>query len=112
MYSREEGSFAATLEGEVADSVKRSRFQDIMLLQQKISTQNNDKLKGKTFETLIEGCHEEKSNFFIGRTYMDAPDVDGFVYVKKDDRIQVGELYPVKILDTYEYDLMGEVVFY
>ena len=110
LYSKEEGSCAATLEEDVSESVKKARFQDIMLLQQKISREKNRKLKNSVFETLIEGYNEDRPEFVIGRTYMDAPEVDGLVWVKKTETIEMGKFYPVKIVDSYEYDLVGTVV--
>ena len=64
----------------------------------------------KTFEVLVEGTNPDRDGFFIGRTYMDAPEVDGLVYVKNDTRIQIGEFYNVKITDSFEYDLVGSIV--
>ncbi len=110
LYSPEEGSSASKLKDDVSEEVKKSRFQDLMLLQQKISREKNKNLKNSVFDTLIEGYNEDKSGYFIGRTYMDAPEVDGLVYVEKKDGIEIGEFYPVKIIDSYEYDLIGTVM--
>ncbi|MBU1864684.1 MAG: 30S ribosomal protein S12 methylthiotransferase RimO [Candidatus Omnitrophica bacterium] len=110
IYSREDGAHAASLEDTVSETVKKSRFQDIMLLQQKISREKNSQLKNKVFQTLIEGYNEDKPDFFIGRTYMDAPEVDGLIYVKKKRDIEIGNFYPVKVMDTFEYDLVGKIV--
>ena len=110
LYSKEEGSSAASLDDDVREDIKKARFQDLMLLQQKISRGKNKKLKNSVFETLIEGYNEDKPGYLIGRTYMDAPEVDGLVYVEKREAIEVGKFYPVKMIDSYEYDLVGTVV--
>jgi ribosomal protein S12 methylthiotransferase len=94
----------------VSEEVKKSRFQDIMLLQQRISRQFNQSLMGRVFDTLIDAESRDKKGFYIGRTYMDAPDVDGFVYVKKKTGISPGNVYQVKITDTSEYDVCGDVM--
>ena len=110
MYSEEEGSPAAQFEDDVSEVVKKDRFQDIMLLQQKISRKKNQSYKGRVFEVVIEGVLQDRPEYFIGRSYMDAPEIDGFTYVKKEDGIEIGEFYPVRITNTEEYDLIGEVV--
>jgi ribosomal protein S12 methylthiotransferase len=110
MYSKEEGTIAATLGNEVPLDVVKSRFQDIMLLQQKISRERNETLKGKVFKTLLEGQTKDSPGYIIGRTYMDAPDIDGWVYVKERNDLKIGEFYSVRIDKYSEYDLYGEVV--
>jgi len=110
MYSKEEGTAAASLADEVSIDVTKSRFQDIMLLQQKISRENNDRLKGKVFKTLLEGRTKDSPNYIIGRTYMDAPDIDGWVYVKERADLEIGKFYSVRIDRYSEYDLYGEVL--
>jgi ribosomal protein S12 methylthiotransferase len=110
MYSPEEGTHAATLESSVSEDVKKSRFQDIMLLQQKISSQKNSQLVGKIFKTLLEGRNQDSPGYIIGRTYMDAPDIDGWVYVKDRAGLHEGDFYNVKITSSSNYDLFGEIV--
>ncbi|MBI4372634.1 MAG: 30S ribosomal protein S12 methylthiotransferase RimO, partial [Candidatus Omnitrophica bacterium] len=91
MYSNEEGSHAATLDAQVSESVKKKRFDRGMRLQQEISIINNKRLIGKTFSVLIEGADDQTPNRYIGRTYMDAPEVDGLIYVQTPKRVILKE---------------------
>ena len=106
-YSNEEGSHAALLENQVAERTKEKRFHEGMLLQQKISVENNERLIGKTFSVLIESCEEKKRNVYRGRSYMDAPEVDGLVYVQvqKGIVLEAGEFVLARVTAAQEYDL-------
>lgn len=106
VYSREEGTKAAGFEGQVKEPVKRARIDELMRLQQKISAENNLKHLGIVRKTLIDE-KDENEGTFIGRTEMDAPEVDGVVYVKGKG-LQAGEFAEVKITGSMEYDLTGE----
>jgi len=106
-YSNEEGSHAALLENQVSEHAKEKRFHEGMLLQQKISKENNERLTGKTFSILIEGRKEKKPNVYQGRSYMDAPEVDGLVYVHvpKGAVLKAGEFVLAQVTAAQEYDL-------
>lgn len=103
-YSREEGTPAALLENQVARNLKARRREQAMALQQKISLAKNQQWGGKTLDVLIEGVGDGVS---IGRSYRDAPEVDGVVIIRQE--LPVGEFARVKITQALEYDLMGEV---
>ncbi len=107
MYSREEGTLAYSFKNQVPEKTKISRFNEIMLKQQKISEENNNKLLGKTIVILID---ERKGGYYLGRSQYDAPEVDGFVYVNSKKTIKAGSFVKVKITHTLEYDLSGEVL--
>lgn len=111
-YSYEEFSHSGTLPDQLPEKVKEERLHKAMSLQQKISAENNRCWIGKTTPVLIEGIAEEKKRGFVGRTYMDAPDVDGLVYVKapQDRLLKAGEIVDCRITHSYEYDLAGEAV--
>lgn len=100
MYSREEGTGAAGFSGQIPENMKKHRFDEVMKLQQEISRENNLKYLGKRMKVLID---EEG----LGRSYMDAPEVDGVVYVRGESAM-IGEFADVKITGTMEYDLIGE----
>lgn len=108
-YSKEEGTPAAAMPNQVPDKIKRERYDQAMLLQQEISQKNNRKLLGRTFKTLIEERDEANPNIWIGRTYMDAPEVDANVFVLSKSKLNIGSFYPIKITSTQEYDLVGQV---
>lgn len=115
-YSPEEGSAAARLPGQIPERIKQKRFEKAMLLQQKISKENNSRFIEQTLEVLVESRAEDGRDLFMGRTYMDAPEVDGAVYFvagnKRADRFDLkpGEFVQVKIHETREYDLMGQIL--
>jgi len=106
IYSPEEGTPAYKMKGQVAESVKKSHLNEIMLLQQEISKDFNKQMLGKTVDVLIDEIEGES---YLGRTQFDAPEVDGMVYVKSLRVLKPGEFVKVKINDTLEYDLVGEV---
>ncbi|MGA2774590.1 MAG: MiaB/RimO family radical SAM methylthiotransferase [Candidatus Omnitrophota bacterium] len=106
VYSREEGTKAYGFKGQVSEKTKQERFNQIMLLQQDISREVNEKFMGKAMEVLIDS-KEGKS--YLGRTQYDAPEVDGQVYVNSNKTLELGNFIKVEITDTLEYDLVGEV---
>lgn len=103
-YSREDGTRAARLSGQVSDSLKQERYDEVMKLQQAISMRSRGGFIGKTIDVLID---EKADKSFIGRTQGDAPDIDGAVYVTAGD-LKAGDFCKVRITDTLEYDLVGE----
>ncbi|MDD5730144.1 MAG: 30S ribosomal protein S12 methylthiotransferase RimO [Candidatus Omnitrophica bacterium] len=106
IYSREEGTPACNLKGQVPKKIKEERFDALMLTQQGISAQNNRRFIGKNVEVLID---ELEKDYFVGRTQYDAPEVDGVVYVRSAKKLKPGDLVKVNITGTLEYDLQGEV---
>jgi len=105
-YSDEEGTLAYNFKPRVPRKIKSERLDLVMLTQQEISKQVNQKFIGKTLEVLVD---EEDNGTCLGRTQFDAPEVDGLVYVKSLRNLPPGEFVKVKINDTLEYDLVGEV---
>lgn len=112
-YSPEQGSVAASLPGQIATRIKEKRLERGMMLQKKISAQNNKRFLGKTLKVIVEDRKGE--NLWVGRSYMDAPEVDGVVYISahpNDDRrskIRPGEFVSVRISDIREYDLVSKL---
>jgi len=102
-YSHEEGTPAARLEDDVPPEVKEERRERLMELQQPISLAKNQALVGRTLDTLIEGQGDGLS---VGRSYRDAPEIDGLVLVQAE--LPVGKIVPVRITAALEYDLVGE----
>jgi ribosomal protein S12 methylthiotransferase len=101
-YSREEGTRAADLPDQVTDQIKEERYQRLMELQQGISLARNQQMIGRTLDVFIEGSGDGLS---VGRSYRDAPEVDGLVLVKEE--LPMRELVPVLITGAMEYDLIG-----
>ena len=107
IYSREEDTLAYSFKGQIARQLKQERFDTIMLAQQKVSAALNAKFLGKTIPVLIE---EKQDGAYIGRSQGDAPEVDGVIYVNTKRTLKEGEFVRVKITDTLEYDLVGELI--
>jgi len=95
---------------QVPEKTKQRRYNKLMEVQSSISKIKNQKFKGKILNVLIEG-YDQENQLFIGRSENDAPFVDGIVKVLCDNgNCELGQIYPVKILETYEYDLLGKLL--
>lgn len=106
-YSREEGTAAAKMSGQIDDDVKLSRVERLMKIQSEISLENNKRKIGKTVEVLTEGFDDEQMLYF-GRSDADSTEIDGNVYFGSERELSEGEFVQVKILDCSEYDLFGK----
>ena len=110
MYSKEEGTPAAKLPEQIHGNTKKSRYNKIMEIQQKISNENLKNKIGQEFEVLIEDISFDEK-YLIGRTKQDVPDIDGIVYVKNKEKTNlVNKFVKVYIIDVKDYDLIGEIV--
>lgn len=107
-YSPEEGTLAAEMENQLSDEKKEEWRDEIMELQQEIAFDRAQEMIGRTFEVLIEGKLADE-NAYMGRTYMDAPNVDGYVFVNTDEELLSGAFVKVKVTKALEYDLIGEM---
>ena len=115
-YSKEDGTGAATMDNQVHPMTKNSRYNKIMKLQQEISKKNLERFINKEFKVLVEDAYvnDEGDLYFVGRTYMDVPEIDGYVYIKatkeEAEKIELNTFNICKIKDIKEYDLIGELV--
>ncbi|AEE91432.1 Ribosomal protein S12 methylthiotransferase RimO [Tepidanaerobacter acetatoxydans Re1] len=108
-YSQEEDTVAAALMPQISEKIKQKRYNKLMKVQNSISKIKNQRFKGKILNVLIEG-YDQANQIFIGRSENDAPFVDGIVKVLcGNGNCELGQIYPVKILETYEYDLLGKL---
>ena len=107
-FSKEKGTYAYDLKGQVSSKVKKSRKNKIMKLQKEISKELNKKCVGKTFECIVEAVTDDE--VAVLRSYKDAPEIDGLVYAKYDDTPVPGELVRVRISGFDDYDLFGEIL--
>lgn len=106
-YSREEGTRAYHFKGQVPQAVKDERFNRVMSLQQEVSAEVNSGLLGRRLKVLVD---EAENSNYTGRSEFDAPEVDGEVFIKSKKSLKSGDFVEVKITDTLEYDLVGEVL--
>lgn len=108
-YSREEGTPAYDMPNQVDENIMQERYHDLMSLQSKISETINIEMEGKVLDVLIEGRDDEQ-HMAYGRSYREAPDVDGQVFIEGDDISQPGDIVKVRILQGFDYDVVGERV--
>ena len=108
-YSQEEGTPAASFEGQLPEEVKEERRERIMEIQQEISLQKNLSLIGRRFEVFVEG-YIPGENLYVGRTYMDSPDVDSYFYFESDYELLSGDFVLAQVTHSDEYDLFGEML--
>ena len=109
MYSKEEGTPAAKFTNQVHYKTKQSRWNKIMKEQNIISANILNKKIGRKYIALIEGITQEKS-YYIARTYMDVPDMDGLIFIKNDQNHNIGDFVNCKVSSVKEYDLIGEII--
>ncbi|MBQ6759683.1 MAG: 30S ribosomal protein S12 methylthiotransferase RimO [Selenomonadaceae bacterium] len=107
-YSREEGTAAYDFPEQISEEVMQERYHDLMSMQSLISQELNEALEGQELEVLIEGRDEEVNQVVAGRSYRDAPEVDGLVYIENDGRSKEGDLVRVKVLAGFVYDIAAE----
>jgi len=107
-YSPEEGTPAETMEGQVPEELKEERRDEIMELQQEISLEKGNDRIGQELLVIIEGKVSGESAY-IGRTYGDAPKVDGYMFVQTGELLVTGDFAKVKVTGAMEYDLIGEL---
>lgn len=103
-YSAEEGTPAAEFPGQLPQEVKEARAGAVMEAQQPIARASNEGRLGQTLDVVIEGFDGER---YFGRSYGEAPDIDGLVYVESEEELLLGEWYPVRITGADEYDISG-----
>lgn len=107
-YSQEENTAAATMPDQVPDEIKEERYHDLMSLQCQISEEINRQMEGKVLEVLVEGLDSEQPNVAYGRSYREAPDVDGCIYIENAGGVKPGESITVRVIQGYTYDLLAE----
>ena len=108
-YSAEEGTPAAEMENQIPEEIKEKYRDEIMELQQEISYDVNRRQIGRTLEVVVDGYLYD-DEMYACRSYMDAPDIDGMIFVKSEEELLSGDYISVKITDCNEYDLVAELI--
>lgn len=108
-YSQEEDTVAETMPDQIDEEIKIDWQADIMELQQEIAFEKAEKMKGQEVVAIIEGKVADE-NAYVGRTYKDAPGVDGFIFINTDKELMTGDFVKVRVTGSYEYDLIGELL--
>lgn len=95
---------------QIPEEVKQDRYHALMALQAKISEEIQQEREGRVLEVLIEGKDEEDPNLAVGRSYAEAPDIDGKIYVEKAADLKPGDLVKVEISQGFTYEAVGQLV--
>lgn len=107
-YSQEEGTVAGSMPNQIPDDVKQERYHELMALQAQISEELHKDTEGMTLEVLVEGIEEDGSGLYYGRSYREAPDIDGLVFIENPGEIKPGDFIKVNILQGFTYESVGE----
>lgn len=108
-YSPEEDTAAARMEGQIEEEVKEERQAELMELQQEIAFDTAENMVGKEVLVMIEGKVADE-NAYVGRTYRDAPNVDGLIFVNTEEELMSGDFAKVKVSGAVDYDLIGGLI--
>ena len=108
-YSPEEGTRAFDMPNQIDEETKAEWQADVMELQEEVIFDKNKTLKGMETYAFIEGRVADE-NAYIGRTYRDAPNVDGYIFINTEEELMTGDIVKVKVVGAYEYDLIGEIL--
>lgn len=107
-YSQEEGTVAGAMPNQIPDKIKQERYHELMALQAQISEEIHKDTEGQTLEVLVEGIEEDGSGLHYGRSYREAPDIDGLVFIENPGDIKPGCFIKVNILQGFTYESVGE----
>lgn len=107
-YSQEEGTVAGAMPNQIPDEIKQERYHELMALQAQISEEIHKDTEGQTLEVLVEGIEEDGSGLHYGRSYREAPDIDGLVFIENPGVIKPGCFVKVNILQGFTYESVGE----
>jgi len=115
-YSPEEDTPAAILDDQIDEEEKEARKDELMAIQQEISTEKSDQLVGQKMRVIVDGIIPGEGDQVSGtkiyqtRTFRDAPDIDGFLFMTSTENHLSGDYAYVKVTGSYEYDLLGEEI--
>lgn len=107
-YSQEEGTVAGAMPNQIPDEIKQERYHELMALQAQISEEIHKDTEGQTLEVLVESIEEDGSGLHYGRSYREAPDIDGLVFIENPGDIKPGCFVKVNILQGFTYESVGE----
>lgn len=109
-YSQEEGTVAGAMPNQIPEEVKENRYHELMALQAEISEELHQDLEGQELYVVIEGFDEENPSLAVARSYREAPDIDGNIFVENADNLHIGDFTKVRILQGFTYELVAEQV--
>lgn len=109
-YSQEDGTVAGAMPNQIPEEVKENRYHKLMALQAEISEELHQDLEGQELDVVIEGFDEENPSLAVARSYREAPDIDGSIFVENADNLHIGDFTKVRILQGFTYELVAEQV--
>lgn len=109
-YSQEEGTVAGAMPNQIPEEIKENRYHELMALQAEISEELHQDLEGQELDVVIEGFDEENPSLAVARSYREAPDIDGNIFVENADNLHIGDFTKVRILQGFTYELVAEQV--
>lgn len=107
-YSREEGTAAAAMPGQIEEALKQRRRRELMELQQAVAFEKAEEMKGRVLTVMVEGKMPQE-DVYVTRTYRDAPGVDGYLFLNTSRSLMTGDFVQALVTDANEYDLIGEL---
>jgi ribosomal protein S12 methylthiotransferase len=108
-YSQEENTEAATMSDQIPEEIKKARYDELMSLQAGISEAIHVGLEGKTLKVIVEGFAKGKKNVAMARSYREAPDIDGNIYIENAGSLEPGDMVTVKVKQGFTYDILTEI---
>ena len=109
-YSQEEGTVAGAMENQIEPEVKENRYHELMALQAGISEEIHQEREDEELDVIVEGFDEENSALAVGRSYHEAPDIDGNIFIENAAELKVGQMVRVRILQGFTYEMVAELV--
>lgn len=108
-YSQEENTPAAMMPDQIEEKVKQERYEELMELQQDIAFEKSEAMVGRELIVMVEGKVADE-NAYVSRTYMDAPGVDGYLFIQTPEVLMTGDFARVRVTGALDYDLIGELI--
>ena len=109
-YSQEEGTVAGAMENQIEPEVKENRYHELMALQAGISEEIHQEREDEELDVIVEGFDEENPALAVGRSYHEAPDIDGNIFIENAAELKVGQMVRVRILQGFTYEMVAELV--
>ncbi len=109
-YSQEEGTVAGAMENQIDPETKENRYHEMMALQAEISEELHQEMEEKVLEVVVEGFDSENSELAVARSYREAPDIDGSIFVENAGDVQIGDFIKVQVLQGFTYEMVAERV--
>lgn len=109
-YSQEEGTVAGAMPNQIPEEIKENRYHELMALQAEISEEIHQNMEDTVLDVIIEGFDEENAELAAARSYREAPEIDGNIFVEGAGNLQIGDCVKVRILQGFTYEMVAEIV--